>query len=99
MLIWWKEGKMTAKVVESAKAILGGAKGRVDHKCKSSVQIDATPVIITSSSNMGCIIEGNSTNFEHEQPLQDRMFKFELTQRLIRDFGKITKQEVKDFLA
>ncbi len=43
MVIWWEEGKMTAKVVESAKAILGGSKVRVDQKCKSSAQIDPDP--------------------------------------------------------
>lgn len=97
MVIWWEEGKMTAKVVESAKAILGGSKVRVDQKCKSSAQIDPTPVIVTSNTNMCAVIDGNSTTFEHQQPLQDRMFKFELTRRLDHDFGKVTKQEVKDF--
>lgn len=99
MVIWWEEGKMTAKVVESAKAILGGSKVRVDQKCKSSQQIDPTPVIITSNTNMCCVVDGNSTTFEHQQPLEDRMFKFELCVRLPHDFGKITKQEIKDFLA
>nr|ABA71700.1 Rep78 [Adeno-associated virus VR-355] len=97
MVIWWEEGKMTAKVVESAKAILGGSKVRVDQKCKSSAQIDPTPVIVTSNTNMCAVIDGNSTTFEHQQPLQDRMFKFELTRRLEHDFGKVTKQEVKEF--
>lgn len=97
MLIWWEEGKMTTKVVEQAKAILGGSKVRVDIKCKTSQPMEPTPVIITSNTNMTVVIDGNSTTFEHEQPLQDRMFKFELTKRLGHDFGKITKQEVKGF--
>lgn len=97
MLIWWEEGKMTAKVVEQAKAILGGSKVRVDIKCKTSQPMEPTPVIITSNTNMCCVVDGNSTTFEHEQPLQDRMFKFELTRRLEPTFGKVTKQEVKDF--
>ena len=99
MLIWWEEGKMTNKVVESAKAILGGSRVRVDQKCKASAQIDATPVIVTSNTNMCIVVDGNSTTFEHQQPLEDRMFKFELTRRLPPDFGKITKREVKDFFA
>lgn len=99
MIIWWEEGKMTAKVVESAKAILGGSMVRVDQKCKSSSQIDQTPVIVTSNTNMCAVIDGNSTTFEHQQPLEDRMFKFELTRRLDSDFGKITKAEIKDFMA
>ncbi|AEM37643.1 Rep78 [California sea lion adeno-associated virus 1] len=99
MLIWWEEGKMTSKVVESAKAILGGSKVRVDQKCKSSVQIDSTPVIITSNTDMCCVIDGNSTTFEHRQPLEDRMFRINLEQRLSHDFGKITKREVREFLA
>lgn len=99
MVIWWEEGKMTAKVVESAKAILGGSIVRVDQKCKSSAQIEQTPVIITSNTNMCEVIDGNSTSFEHRQPLEDRMFKFELLHRLPPDFGKITKAEVRGFFA
>lgn len=97
MIIWWEEGKMTSKVVESAKAILGGSKVRVDQKCKNSQQIEPTPVIITSNTNMCEVVDGNSTTFEHRQPLEDRMFKFELTVRLQPTFGKITKQEVREF--
>nr|UAJ21440.1 nonstructural protein 1 [Duck adeno-associated virus] len=97
MIIWWEEGKMTAKVVETAKAILGGSKVRVDQKCKSSIQLDPTPVIITSNTNMCYVVDGNTTTFEHAQPLQDRMFKLELTRRLPDNFGKVTKQEVRDF--
>lgn len=52
MLIWWEEGKMTAKIVEAAKSILGGSKVRVDQKCKSSQQIDSMPVIITNNTDM-----------------------------------------------
>nr|UJO02142.1 Rep [Tadarida brasiliensis associated dependoparvovirus] len=98
MIIWWEEGKMTAKVVEAAKAILGGSKVRVDQKCKSSQPIEPTPVIITSNTNMCEVVDGNSTTFEHRQPLEDRMFRFELTVRLQPTFGKITKTEVKEFL-
>lgn len=99
MIIWWEEGKMTAKVVESAKAILGGSMVRVDQKCKSSSQIEQTPVIVTSNTNMCAVIDGNSTTFEHQQPLEDRMFKFELTRRLDSDFGKISKTEIREFMA
>lgn len=97
MIIWWEEGKMTAKVVESAKAILGGSKVRVDQKCKSSQQIEPTPVIITSNTNMCEVVDGNSTTFEHRQPLEDRMFRFELTVRLQPSFGKITRREIREF--
>lgn len=99
MIIWWEEGKMTSKVVESAKAVLGGSRVRVDQKCKSSQQIEPTPVIITSNTNMCEVIDGNSTTFEHRQPLEDRMFKFELMTRLPPTFGKITKTEVREFFA
>lgn len=99
MVIWWEEGKMTAKVVESAKAILGGSIVRVDQKCKSSAQVEQTPVIITSNTNMCEVVDGNSTSFEHRQPLEDRMFKFELLVRLPPDFGKISKAEVRAFFA
>ncbi|AOL02446.1 rep protein [Dependoparvovirus anseriform4] len=99
MIIWWEEGKMTAKIVETAKAILGGSKVRVDQKCKSSMQLEPTPVIITSNTNMCYVVDGNTTTFEHAQPLQDRMFKLELLKRLPDDFGKVTKKEVRDFFA
>lgn len=97
MLIWWEEGKMTAKIVESAKAILGGSKVRVDQKCKASQQIDSTPVIITSNTDMTIVVDGNMTTMEHRQPLEDRMFQFYLGLRLPDDFGKITKAEVRAF--
>lgn len=97
MVVWWEEGKMTNKVVESAKAILGGSKVRVDQKCKASQQIDPTPVIITSNTDMCVVVDGNMNTYEHKQPLEDRMFKIVLEERLDPEFGKITKQEVKDF--
>lgn len=99
MVIWWEEGKMTNKVVESAKAILGGSRVRVDQKCKSSVQIDSTPVIITSNTDMCMVVDGNFTTFEHKEPLEDRMFRFHLTHRLPPTFGKIDKKEMREFMA
>ena len=97
MVIWWEEGKMTNKVVEAAKAILGGSQVRVDQKCKSSQQIDSTPVIITSNTDMTMVVDGNCTSFEHRQPLEDRMFMIHLGQRLDPNFGKVTKREVREF--
>nr|WDW25800.1 MAG: replication-associated protein [Canine parvovirus]WDW25802.1 MAG: replication-associated protein [Canine parvovirus] len=97
MLIWWEEGKMSAKIVESAKAILGGSKVRVDQKCKASQQIDSTPVIITSNTDMTIVVDGNQTTREHRQPLEDRMFQFYLGRRLPDDFGKISKKEIREF--
>nr|QKN88780.1 MAG: replication protein [Dependoparvovirus sp.] len=97
LIIWWEEGKMTAKTVETAKAILGGSKVRVDQKCRGSEELEPTPVIITSNTNMCWVIDGNTTTYEHKTPLQERMFKLELTVQLKPDFGKVTKQEVKQF--
>nr|QKE54964.1 MAG: replication protein [Parvoviridae sp.] len=97
LIIWWEEGKMTAKTVETAKAILGGSKVRVDQKCKGSEELEPTPVIITSNTNMCWVVDGNTTTYEHKTPLQERMFKLELTVQLKPDFGKITKQEVRQF--
>lgn len=97
MLIWWEEGKMTAKVVEAAKCILGGSRVRVDQKCKASQQIESTPVIITSNTDLTIVVDGNTTTMEHRQPLEDRMFQFNLVHRLDCDFGKVTKQEVREF--
>lgn len=97
MLIWWEEGKMTAQIVEAAKAILGGSKVRVDQKCKSSIQVDPTPVIITSNVDMTLVLDGNVVTHEHEEPLQHRMWKFTLDKVLPPDWGKITKEEVQDF--
>lgn len=97
MLIWWEEGKMTAKVVEAAKCILGGSRVRVDQKCKASQQIESTPVIITSNTDLTVVVDGNTTTMEHRQPLEDRMFQFNLVKRLTPDFGKVTKQEIREF--
>lgn len=97
MLIWWEEGKMTAKIVEAAKAILGGSDVRVDQKCKSSQQIDSTPVIITSNTDMTMVVDGNTTTFDHKEALEDRMFRFYLSKRLDPDFGRIEKDEMREF--
>jgi len=97
MIIWWEEGKMTAKIVEAAKAILGGSDVRVDQKCKSSQQIKSTPVIVTSNTDMTLVVDGNMTTMEHRQPLEDRMFQFYLHKRLPHDFGLISKQEMREF--
>lgn len=98
-LIWWEEGRMTARVVEPAKAILGGSAVRVDKKCKDSLQIEPTPVIITSNTNMCCVTDGNSTTYEHAEPLEDRMWRIDLLRKLPHDFGKVTKREVREFFA
>ncbi|AVR53758.1 nonstructural protein 1 [Desmodus rotundus dependoparvovirus] len=97
MLIWWEEGKMTAKIVESAKAILGGSKVRVDQKCKNSIQVDPTPVIITSNVDMTLVIDGNTITAEHREPLEHRMWKFTFEHQLEPTWGKICKEEVLDF--
>nr|ATX74762.1 Rep [Goose parvovirus] len=97
MLIWWEEGKMTNKVVESAKAILGGSAVRVDQKCKGSVCIEPTPVIITSNTDMCMIVDGNSTTMEHRIPLEERMFQIVLSHKLEPSFGKISKKEIREF--
>ncbi|URG17255.1 nonstructural protein 1 [Copiparvovirus P229T/pangolin/2018] len=94
---WWEEGKLTAKLVESAKAILGGTKVRVDRKCKTSEELIPPPMIITSNLDMTFVVDGSMVTGEHRVPLQERMIKFSLNQRLDPDFGIITKQEVKDF--
>lgn len=94
--IWWEEGRLTAKVVESAKPILG--LGSVSGpEMQASQQTEPTPVTITSNANMCVVTDGNSKTLEHQQPLQDRMPKLELTHRLEPDFGKVTKREVKTF--
>lgn len=97
MLIWWEEGKMTQKIVESAKCILGGTRVPVDVKCKTAEICEPTPCIITSNTNMCQVFDGNSSSFEHTEPLQERMFRLRLNYKLPWDFGKVTKQEVKDF--
>lgn len=46
---------------------------------QASQQTEPTLVVITSNTNMSVAIDGNSKTFEHQQPLQARMFTFELT--------------------
>lgn len=78
---------MTAKVVESAKPILG--LGSVSGpEMQASQQTEPTPVTITSNANMCVVTDGNSKTLEHQQPLQDRMPKLELTTVWSRTLGK-----------
>lgn len=99
MIIWWEEGKMSAKIVEAAKAICGGSKVRVDQKCKQSVQVQPTPVIITSNLDMTLVIDGNSITHDHKEPLEHRMWKFTFQEVLVPDWGKISKEDVQEFFA
>lgn len=99
MSLWWEERKMTAKVVESAKAILNGSPVCIDQKCQSSQQTDLTPVTVTSNTNMCAVVDGNSITFEHQQPLEDQIFKSELACQLHHDFRKIMKTEIREFFA
>lgn len=101
-LIWWEEGCMSQKFVEGAKAILGGTCCRVDVKGKSSTEIQQTPCILTSNTDMTNtdmtrVIDGNQMSDEHKKPLQERMTKFFLKTVLKPTFGKITAEEVKSF--
>lgn len=98
MVIWWEEGKMTNKGVESAKAILGGSAIQIDQKYKVSVQTEPMPVIITSNT-MCFVVDGNSMTFEHKEPLKERMFLFRFSIKLWHDFGKICKREIMDFFS
>nr|QPN96232.1 nonstructural protein [Bearded dragon parvovirus] len=98
LLIWWEEGKMTQKMVETAKCILGGAVVPVDIKGKMAELCETTPVIITSNTDMCQVFDGNSSSFEHTEPLQERMFMFRLNKKLEPDFGKVTLDEVKEFI-
>lgn len=97
MLIWWEEGRITAKNVEAAKCILGGVSCRVDRKGKESVEIRGTPVLITSNLDMTAVYEGNTINFDHKAALEDRMTCIHLTCRLEHDFGRVTEEEVYDW--
>ena len=69
----------------------------VDQKCKGSVQIEPTPVLITSNTYKCAVVDGNSTTLEHKGPLEERMFLFRFTVKLRHDFGKISKWEVREF--
>lgn len=97
MLIWWEEGKMTTQIVEVAKALLGGTKCHIDKKCKDSVEIDSTPVIITSNTNMTICYDGNQYVGAHREPLEERIFKFTLGVKLDPLFGLTTKEEIKEW--
>lgn len=94
MVIWWEEGRITGKIVEAAKAILCGVTCRVDRKGHDSVEIQGTPVIITSNLDMTAVYEGNVVSYQHQQALQERLTMLRLTHRLHNGFGKITPEEV-----
>nr|QKE54972.1 MAG: replication protein [Parvoviridae sp.] len=97
LLIWWEEGRITAKNVEAAKCILGGVSCRVDRKGKESIEIRGTPVLITSNLDMTAVYEGNVINFDHKAALEDRMTCLQLRCRLEHDFGRVTEEEVFDW--
>lgn len=90
---------MAAKVVESAKVNLDVNPVCIDQKCKSSQQIDLTPVIVISNTNKCAVMDGYSITFEHQRPLEDQIFKFELVCQLNHGFGKTTKTEIREFFA
>nr|QQD86386.1 nonstructural protein [Porcine parvovirus 6] len=94
---WWEEGKMTEDVVECAKALLGGSNVRVDRKCMQSAEVQSPPFIITSNTDMCLVSQGSYISFEHQQPLQDRMIKFEFNHVLSGNFGLISEDEVVAF--
>lgn len=97
LLIWWEEGRITAKNVEAAKCILGGVSCRVDRKGKESVEISSTPVLITSNLDMTAVYEGNVVNYNHKGALEDRMTCLLLKCRLETSFGRVTEEEVFDW--
>ncbi|MHA0292451.1 hypothetical protein ACXYXC_03705, partial [Mesomycoplasma ovipneumoniae] len=60
-LILWDEGRISCKIVEACKAILGGMPVRVDQKCKGSTALRPTPVLVTSNGDMTIVRDGNTS--------------------------------------
>ncbi|AAF61213.1 NS protein [Pig-tailed macaque parvovirus] len=97
-IILWDEGLIKSTVVEAAKAILGGQNCRVDQKNKGSVEVQGTPVLITSNNDMTRVVSGNTVTLIHQRALKDRMVEFDLTVRCSNALGLIPAEECKQWL-
>ncbi|AIZ50117.1 NS1 [Slow loris parvovirus 1] len=97
LLIWWEEGSMLQKFVECAKALLGGTSVRVDRKGTDSALVLRTPVIITSNTDMTCVVDGPVKSWEHKEALEDRMIKYNFERRLPMNLRSITEEEIRQF--
>lgn len=95
---WWEEGLISEKIVEAAKALLGGTTLRIDRKCKDSVEITPPPMIITSNNDMTLVASGNTISYVHKKPLEDRMLKLRFLKRLPPNYGIIPSDHMKLFM-
>lgn len=98
-LILWDEGRISSKIVEACKAILGGMPVRVDQKCKGSTALRPTPVLVTSNGDMTIVRDGNTSTLIHRPALKDRMVRLDFNVKLPAEYGLLTPSDVRAWLA
>ncbi|MHA0323207.1 initiator NS1 family protein [Mesomycoplasma ovipneumoniae] len=98
-LILWDEGRISCKIVEACKAILGGMPVRVDQKCKGSTALRPTPVLVTSNGDMTIVRDGNTSTLIHRPALKDRMVRLDFNVKLPAEYGLLTASDVRAWLA
>lgn len=92
-LIWWEEGRITEKIVEAAKCVLGGSPVRIDRKNRGSDEFVPAPVLITSNGDMTITYDGPIISKQHQAALRSRMTRIWLTNPLSGDqVGSIKAQ-------
>nr|UQW95855.1 nonstructural protein [Bovine parvovirus 3] len=94
----WDEGRITAKIVEAVKSILGGQAVRVDQKCKGSVSLSPTPVLITSNADIRYVRDGNIVTGDHVKALSERMVIVHFSTPCPANFGLLKAEEIVDWL-
>lgn len=88
-IIWVEECPNLGQQVNQFKCIMSGQTVRVDQKGKGSKPIAPTPVIMTSNEDVSTVRVGCELRPEHTQPIQDRVIRFTLREKLEGDFGLI----------
>ncbi|AVR53744.1 nonstructural protein 1 [Opossum tetraparvovirus] len=78
-LIWWEEGRITEKIVEAAKCVLGGSPVRIDRKNRGSDEFVPAPVLITSNGDMTVTYDGPIVSKAHSEALRSRITRVPFT--------------------
>nr|QYW06833.1 MAG: replicase [Ovine copiparvovirus] len=91
---WWEEGSISAEIVESAKAIMGGTPIRIDRKCTTSAPLHPPPLIITSNTDITVVKSGSTIDFSHTEALMARIIKLPFTETLPPTYPHVTEQHI-----
>nr|WCR62146.1 MAG: NS1 [Parvovirinae sp.] len=89
LTIWVEECPNLGKQVETFKTLMSGQKVRIDQKGKGSIELQSTPVIITTNNDIDIVQIGALTQPQHAEPIKLRCCRVLLNDRLPEDFGLI----------